>query len=165
MSFADRSTGSLAAGSLLCLHSRLVISPGSVALNTKHHPCDYNAQWWGLPLLVQWLRLWAPSIGGLSLIPGQGTRSPKPQLRVCMPQLRSKIPHATAKTQWIQINIINIKNKTTKTKNTSQGCGCITLRLGLLTPIMCSSLPWHPHLMSNRQLSLTCPKVKSWPSP
>ena len=36
MSSADGSTGSLAAGSLLCLHSPLVISPGPVALNTIH---------------------------------------------------------------------------------------------------------------------------------
>ena len=28
-----------------------------------------------------------------------------------------------------------------------------SLRLGLLTPILCRLLPWHPHLKSNRQLA------------
>ncbi|TEA25378.1 hypothetical protein DBR06_SOUSAS13210001, partial [Sousa chinensis] len=50
-------------------------------------------------LVVQWARLHAPTAGGRGPIPGRGTRSYMPQLRVCMPQLRSlhaatKIPHA-----------------------------------------------------------------------
>ena len=32
-------------------------------------------------LVVQWLRLYAPSAGGPGLIPDQGTRSQVPQLR------------------------------------------------------------------------------------
>ena len=52
--------------------------------------------------MVQWLRLHAPNAGGLGSIPGQGTRSHMPQVRVRMPQLRVcmpqlKIPHATTK--------------------------------------------------------------------
>ena len=47
----------------------------------------------GLPLMVQWLRLCALNAGGPGSIPGQGTRSRMPPLRVCMLQL--KIPHAT----------------------------------------------------------------------
>ncbi|TEA30806.1 hypothetical protein DBR06_SOUSAS4110278, partial [Sousa chinensis] len=43
-------------------------------------------------LVAQWLRRHAPNAGGQGLIPGQGTRSHVPQLRVCMPQLN--IPHA-----------------------------------------------------------------------
>ncbi|TEA38516.1 hypothetical protein DBR06_SOUSAS110424, partial [Sousa chinensis] len=43
-------------------------------------------------LVVQWLRLRTPNAGGLGSIPGHGTRSHMPQLRVHMPQL--KIPHA-----------------------------------------------------------------------
>ena len=46
----------------------------------------------GTSLVVQWLRLHAPNAGGLGSIPGGGTRSHMPQLRVCMLQL--KIPHA-----------------------------------------------------------------------
>ncbi|TEA36264.1 hypothetical protein DBR06_SOUSAS18910032, partial [Sousa chinensis] len=42
------------------------------------------------------LRLCAPNAGGPGSIPGQGTISHMPQLRVCMPQL--KIPHDTTKT-------------------------------------------------------------------
>ncbi|TEA39739.1 hypothetical protein DBR06_SOUSAS31510006, partial [Sousa chinensis] len=38
--------------------------------------------------VVHWLRLHAPSAGGPGSIPGQGTRSHMPQLRVRMPQLR-----------------------------------------------------------------------------
>ena len=49
----------------------------------------------GASLGVQWLRLHTPNAGGLGSIPGQGTRSHMPQLRVCMLQL--KIPHATTK--------------------------------------------------------------------
>ena len=41
--------------------------------------------------------------GGLGSIPGQGTRPHMLQLRVCMPQQRSKIPRA-AKTWHNQIN-------------------------------------------------------------
>ena len=42
----------------------------------------------GTSLMVQWLRLQAPSTGGPGLIPGRGTRSHVSQLRVCMLQLR-----------------------------------------------------------------------------
>ncbi|TEA15423.1 hypothetical protein DBR06_SOUSAS5010148, partial [Sousa chinensis] len=42
-------------------------------------------------LVVQWQGLHAPSVGGPSLIPGQGTRSHMPQLRVRMPQQRSRM--------------------------------------------------------------------------
>ena len=37
---------------------------------------------WGLPWLVLWLRLCAPSAGGLGLILAQGTRSHMPQLKI-----------------------------------------------------------------------------------
>ena len=54
-------------------------------------------------LVVQWLRLCVTNAGILGSILGQGTRSHKPLLRVCMSQL--KIPLAAAKTQHSQINI------------------------------------------------------------
>ena len=41
-------------------------------------------------MVVQWLRLLAPSAGGPGSIPGQGTGSHMPQL---------KVPHAATKTQ------------------------------------------------------------------
>ena len=44
----------------------------------------------GTSLMVQWLRLCAPNAGGLGSIPGQGTRSHMPQL---------KIPRATTMTR------------------------------------------------------------------
>ena len=53
-------------------------------------------------LVVEWLRFWAPNAGDLSLIPGQGTRSHMPQLRVHI--LQGKILCATTKTQHSQIN-------------------------------------------------------------
>ena len=49
----------------------------------------------GTSLVVQWLRLHAPNARGLGSIPGQGTRSHMPQL---------KILHAATKTQCSQIN-------------------------------------------------------------
>ena len=42
----------------------------------------------GTSLVVQWLRPRAPNAGGPGLIPGQGTITYRPQLRVCMPQLK-----------------------------------------------------------------------------
>ena len=44
----------------------------------------------GTGLVVQWLRFCTPNTGGLGLIPGQGTRSHMPQLRVLMLQLKTK---------------------------------------------------------------------------
>ena len=60
-------------------------------------PCksNQNTTKWGTSLVVQWLRLRTPSAGGPSSIPGQGTRSHMPQI---------KIPHAVAKTRCSQIN-------------------------------------------------------------
>ena len=55
-----------------------------------------------MSLVVQWLRFWAPNAGDLSSIPGQGTRSHKPQRRVHM--LQRKILCATTKTRHGQIN-------------------------------------------------------------
>ena len=49
----------------------------------------------GLLRWVQWLRLHIPNAGGLNSIPGQGTRSHMPQI---------KIPHATTNTQHSQID-------------------------------------------------------------
>ena len=42
---------------------------------------------WGTSLEIQWLGLYAPKAGDLCSIPGQGTRSHKPQHEVHMPQL------------------------------------------------------------------------------
>ena len=47
-------------------------------------------------LLVQWLRLHSSYAGCVCLIPGQGTRSRKPQLRIHM--LQQKIPYAAVNT-------------------------------------------------------------------
>ena len=62
--------------------------------------------------MVQWLRFSTPKAGALGLTPGQGTKFHTLQLRVCLPQLerspvpqqRSKIPCATAKTQHTQLD-------------------------------------------------------------
>ena len=58
----------------------------------------------GTSLLVQWLRLHISNARGPGSIPGEGTRLHMPQLRVCMPQRRSKIQRATTKTGHSQIN-------------------------------------------------------------
>ena len=55
----------------------------------------------GTSLAVQWLRRYTPNAGGGGSISSQGTRSPMPQLRVCMLQLN--IPHAATKT-WTSLN-------------------------------------------------------------
>ena len=53
----------------------------------------------GTSLEVQWLRLQAPNAGSPSLIPGQGTRSHVPQLRVHMLQLTPTQPNKYIKKQ------------------------------------------------------------------
>ena len=53
--------------------------------------------------MAQRLSLQDPTAGGLGWIPGQGTRSHMPQLRVLMLQWRSKIPCAASKTRFGQI--------------------------------------------------------------
>ena len=63
----------------------------------------------GTPLAVQWLSFPTPNAGSLGWIPGPGTRSHMPQLRVHVLQL--KILHAATKTWHSQINI-----KTTHTQ-------------------------------------------------
>ena len=60
----------------------------------------------GTFLVVHLLRLCAPKAGGLSSIPGQGTRSHMPQLRVYMLHLGVwmqplKIPHTTTKRSFM----------------------------------------------------------------
>ena len=61
----------------------------SLPVKFNSHSFSLRGLFSGTSLVVQWLRrLPAPSAGGQGLIPGQGTRSHKPQLRVCMPQLR-----------------------------------------------------------------------------
>ena len=52
-------------------------------------------QVWGTSLVVQWLRVHAPNARSLASTPGGGTRTHKPQLRVCMLQL--KILHISMK--------------------------------------------------------------------
>ncbi|TEA39266.1 hypothetical protein DBR06_SOUSAS7610111, partial [Sousa chinensis] len=47
----------------------------------------------GTSLVAWWLRLHAPNAGSPSSIPGQGTRSPMPQLKIV--HAASKIPCAT----------------------------------------------------------------------
>ena len=57
--------------------------------------------------MVQWLRLQAPNAGGSGLIPGQGTGSHMPQVRVYMLQL--KISHAATKRSQIKQDTFFLK--------------------------------------------------------
>ncbi|TEA33728.1 hypothetical protein DBR06_SOUSAS12810084, partial [Sousa chinensis] len=47
----------------------------------------------GTSPVVQWLSFHAPNAGGPGSIPGQGTRSHMPQLRVCMPRQKDHTCH------------------------------------------------------------------------
>ena len=67
-----------------------------------------NAVEFGASLVVWWLRLHAPNAGSLGLIPGQGTRSHVPQLRVGMP----KDPTCCIEDQ--RSHVLQIKPGTTK---------------------------------------------------
>ena len=53
-------------------------------MKTVYYPKKFTLRWkgQGTSLVVQWLRLCAPSARGPGSIPGQGTRSHIPQLRV-----------------------------------------------------------------------------------
>ena len=82
-------------------------------------PCLLKNNWrGGTSLVVQWLRLHAPNARGMGSIPGQGTRSHMPPLRVHMPQL--KILHATTKARCSQINKYFRKRKKEWVKRRSQ---------------------------------------------
>ena len=70
----------------------------------------FKPQEGGTSLEVQWPRLCAPSAGGLGSLPGPGTRSHLPQLRV---------PPATTKTWHSQINKCFFKK--TKKENNEKG--------------------------------------------
>ena len=58
-------------------------------------------------MVVQWLRLRAPSAGRLGLIPGQGIRSHMLRLSILTPQQRSKILLAVIMTQHSQSKCIS----------------------------------------------------------
>ena len=58
----------------------------------------------GISLMVQCLRLLTPNERGLCSIPGQGTIAHMPQLRVCIPQKRSKILRAKTNTWHSHMN-------------------------------------------------------------
>ena len=57
----------------------------------------------GTTMVVQWVKLPAPNSGGPSLIPGQGTRSHMPQLKILHAAMKIKDPRAAAKTWHSQI--------------------------------------------------------------
>ena len=89
----------------LCDHHTAAGTNWSINDNENNGP--------GISLVVQWLRLQAPNEEGLGSIPGQGTRSHRPQLRVYMLQLKIlhaqgklKIQCAATKTWCRQINKI-----------------------------------------------------------
>ena len=74
---------------------------GSLFLETPNHDKQCQKQDREPFLMVRWLRLWAPLAGGLSLIPGRGTRS----------HVQPKIPHAASKTRCRQVNKNILKSK------------------------------------------------------
>ena len=113
----------------------------------------------GTSLMVQWLRPHTPGRGGPGLIPGQGTRSHMPQLRVHMLQLNilpgaMKIQEPTGKTWHSQINKYFLKderithaNHTCRTKKCFQ-MGYLQLKLKIsltllmdVFPLVCVLLP------------------------
>ena len=77
------------------LHHPQILS--QEATESYNPPKGKNKEDTGTSLVVQWLRLHIYNAGDLGSIPGQGTGSHMPQLRVHTPQL--KIPRAAAKTE------------------------------------------------------------------
>ena len=57
----------------------------------------------GTSMVVQWVKLPAPNSGGPSLIPGQGTRSHVPQLKILHAAMKIKDPRAATKIWHSQI--------------------------------------------------------------
>ena len=71
-------------------------SQGLLAIQGRFHRGNVNLNAaWGTSLVVQWLRFQDPNAGELSSIPGQGTRSDRPQQR-------QRIPSAATKTQAVK---------------------------------------------------------------
>ena len=60
---------------------------GHCVLTTPLQSCTRSRRLWDFPCCPV-LRLHAPNAGNLGSIPGQGTRSHLPQIRVCMLQLK-----------------------------------------------------------------------------
>ena len=88
-----------AVASCLDPHCKCHSSTGVHAFPKSHRPSacslrDRTKPWWA-SLLVQGLRLWAPTAGGLGSIPGQGMQPLMPQLRACMLQGRPRLPQLT----------------------------------------------------------------------
>ena len=77
----------LSDGPGLCSFEQLPLLTPNRRLNwkKKYHLEDQEI---GTSLAVQWLRLCASNARGPGVIPGWGTRSHMPQLRVCMQQLK-----------------------------------------------------------------------------
>ena len=82
---------------LECITSVHMLYWLSANIPEKNTTCEIS-------LVVQCLRLLAHNERGLGSIPGQGTIFHMPQLRVCIPQKRSKILRATTNTWHSQIN-------------------------------------------------------------
>ena len=72
-----------------------VLFPKSCANSATHSVKYLNV--FKTSLVVKWLSLHAPNAGGLGSIPGQGTRSHRPQLRVCRLQLKNPDAAVTIK--------------------------------------------------------------------
>ena len=77
----------------VCVLYNILIKYSTIIQRWEFHIVKNNMG--GTSLVVQWLRLRAPNTGGPGSIPGQGTRSHMPQLRVFMPQLKTL--HAATK--------------------------------------------------------------------
>ena len=76
----------------------------------------------GTSLVVQWLRLHAPNAGRRGSSPDQGTGCNMLKLKIPKPQQRSKIPHASVKTQHRQI-AQTVKNRPAKKKESACNAG------------------------------------------
>ena len=72
----------------LCTALPSAFTPFASSLCSHTTSCLKRSQLLGTSLVVQWLRLLVPNARGWGLIPGQGTRSQVPQLRIHMPQLK-----------------------------------------------------------------------------
>ena len=92
----------------------------------------------GASLVLLWLRLPAPGAGAPGSIPGQGTSSCMPQLRVRVLQL--KVPHAATKTQHSQINNCFLKKVLIATITLSLNVGITLVSARYLLSKRCGGL-------------------------
>ena len=138
------------------LRSSLWSGPQTLPGRADHQKRGSEWRNWGpVALVVQWLRLCTPNTRSLGLIPGQGSRSHKLQLRVHLPKL--KIPHAIAKSRSVQFSRSVVSDSLWPHESQHARPPCPSQTPGVYSNSCLSSQWYHPVISSRCPLLLLPP--------